>query len=248
MLTGRLAVITGAASGIGRATAIRLAHEGARLVLADIDETGLGETAERVRRDGGEACCRVADCADRSQIDALAEFAESVAPLGIWCNVAGIAALCPAVSTDQALYDRVLALNLGGTFWACAAAARHMIPHGRGAIVNISSNAADEPIEGLSLYAMSKSAVNMLTRTLAQELGPHGIRVNAVAPGFTATRMTLAGNSDTDALIARNAARSPLGLIGTPEDIAAAVLYLSSDESRFVTGQILRVNGGVTMP
>jgi len=123
MLTGRLAVITGAASGIGRATAIRLAHEGARLILADIDETGLGETAELVRRDGGEACCRVADCADHKQVDALAEFAESVAPLGIWCNVAGIAALCPAVSTDQALYDRILALNLGGTFWACAASA-----------------------------------------------------------------------------------------------------------------------------
>lgn len=115
-------------------------------------------------------------------------------------------------------------------------------------IANISWNAADEPIAGLSLYAMSKAVVNMLTRTLAKELGPHGIRVNAVAPGFTVTPMTLAEKPDTEALIARNAARSPLGLVGTPEDIAAAILYLVSDDSRFVTGQILRVNGGVTVP
>ncbi|ODP38459.1 SDR family NAD(P)-dependent oxidoreductase [Sphingomonas turrisvirgatae] len=248
LLTGRLAVITGAASGIGRGTAIRLAREGARVVLADIAELGLAETAALVREAGGEAHCRVADCADPPQIDALADFAAGLAPLEIWCNIAGVAAACPAVDIRPALYDRILDLNLGGTFWACTAAARQMIPQGRGVIVNISSNAADEPIAGLSLYAMSKAAVNMLTRTLAKELGPHGIRVNAIAPGFTVTTMTVAESLDADALIARNAARSPLGMVGSPEDIAAAIVYLASDDSRFVTGQILRVNGGVTMP
>lgn len=241
-------MVTGAASGIGRATAIRLARAGARVVLADIAEPGLAQTAVLISEDGGEAHIRVTDCANPSQIESLAGFACSLAPLDIWCNVAGIAAACPAVETPGPLYDRVLGVNIGGTFWACTAAARHMIPHGRGVIINVSSNAADEPIEGLSLYAMSKAAVNMLTRTLAKELGPHGIRVNAVAPGFTVTPMTLAGNPDAESLIARNAARSPLGLVGTPEDIAAAIWYLASDDSRFVTGQILRVNGGVTMP
>lgn len=112
----------------------------------------------------------------------------------------------------------------------------------------MSSNAEDEPIGGLALHAMSKAAVNMLTRTLATELGPSGIRVNAVAPGFTVTAMTVKDDASADALIARNRARSPLGMVGTPEDIAEAILYLVSDASRFVTGQILRVNGGVTMP
>ncbi|WP_439540618.1 SDR family NAD(P)-dependent oxidoreductase [Sphingomonas sp.] len=248
LLTGRLAVVTDAASGIGRATAIRLARQGARVVLADIAAAGLAETAALICEAGGEAHCHVADCADPSQIDGLADFAAGIARLDIWCNSAGVAAACPAVDVDPSFYDRILDLNLGGSFWACTAAARRMIPQGRGFIVNISSNAADEPIAGLSLYAMSKAAVNMLTRTLAKELGPHGIRVNAVAPGFTVTPMTVASDADAQALIARNAARSPLGLVGSPDDVAAAVAYLVSDDSRFVTGQILRVNGGITMP
>ena len=123
-----------------------------------------------------------------------------------------------------------------------------MIPRRSGAIVYVSSNAADEPIAGLSLYAMSKAGVNMITRTLAKEWGSHHIRVNAVAPGFTLTGMTAPDGADAGSLIALNAARSPLGRVGAPEDIAFAILYLASDASRFITGQIVRVNGGTSMP
>lgn len=243
-LAGQVAVVTGAASGIGRATAILLARAGARVVLADIDPDGLAATAQAA---GPRSVTLRADCADPAAIETLADTAEAEGPIRVWCNVAGVVARAPVTEVDPAAYRRVMDINLGGTFWGSAAAGRRMVPHRAGAIVNVSSNAADEPIEGLSLYAMSKAGVNAMTRTLAKELGPHGIRVNAVAPGFTLTAMTAPAGGDTAATIARNAARSPLGRVGAPQDIAFAILYLASDVSRFVTGQVLRINGGTSM-
>ncbi|WP_242153519.1 SDR family NAD(P)-dependent oxidoreductase [Sphingomonas sp. BAUL-RG-20F-R05-02] len=247
-LAGARVVVTGAGSGIGRAAAVLFAQAGADLVLADINVDAVEASGDLVRAHGREALIVPTDCACPAAIDALAEQAAAAGPIRGWCNVAGAVAKQTVVDTDPADYARMLDLNLGGTFWGCRAAARRMIPHGGGAIVNISSNAADEPIGGLALYSMTKAGVNMLTRTLAHELGPSGIRVNAVAPGFTLTGMTAPVGTDLDAVVARNAARSPLGRVGSPDDIAFAMLYLLSDASRFVTGQIWRVNGGVTMP
>ena len=246
-LRGKLVVVTGAASGIGRAASLMFAQAGAILVLADLDGDGLSATARMISARGGTALAFPADCGDPAAIEALADNAARTGPLEVWCNVAGIVAKLAAVDVEPSLYGRVMDTNMGGYYWGCVAAARRMIANGGGAIVNVSSNAADEPIAGLSLYAMAKAGVNMMTRSFAKEWGPQGIRVNAVAPGFTVTPMTVPDGAEAREAIARNAARSPLNRVGAPDDIAFAMLYLASEASRFVTGQVLRVNGGSYM-
>jgi 3-oxoacyl-[acyl-carrier protein] reductase len=153
--------------------------------------------------------------------------------------------------------ERVLAVNLKGVFHGCRAAARVMAVQGSGAIVNMASAAVDTPSPGLAGYGMAKAAVVQLTRVLATEMGPHGVRVNAVAPGFVETAMTgrhfTAADGTVDeprrqAVLDAVSRTTPLRTTGRPEDVALAVLYLSSEASRFVTGQILRPNGGVAMP
>ena len=246
-LAGRVVVVTAAASGIGRAASLMFARAGAVLLLGDIDGEGLSATAGMISAGGGTALAVLTDCSDPAAIEALADAAGRRGPLGAWCNVAGIVAKLPAVDVYPELYGRVMDTNMGGYYWGCIAAARRMIPSEGGAIVNVSSNAADEPIAALSLYAMAKAGVNMMTRSLAKEWGPQGIRVNAVAPGFTITPMTVSDGAEAREAIARNAARSPLNRVGAPDDIAFAMLYLASEASRFVTGQVLRVNGGSHM-
>jgi len=247
MGTRGTAVVTGGASGIGREVALTLAREGYTLAVADLNGEGAAQVAGRC---GPAARAFTVDAAERDAVEALADSAEALGPITAWVNCAGVAGLAPITEITPEFYERIRRINQDGLFWGCAAAARRMIPHGRGVIVNISSNAADQPMPSLSVYAMTKAAANMLTRSLAMELGPKGIRVNGVAPGFIATSLTTSHHSpeQLEAELARNAARSPLRLTGVPEDIAAAVRYLVSDEARFVTVQNLRVNGGVSMP
>jgi len=258
-LSGRTAVITGAASGIGRETARVLAEAGAATVLGDIDEEGLGRTAAYVAEAGGApARVRRTDVATRNDIDALAAFAkEGASSVDIWVNVAGIIVSRPMLETTEEDLERVLSVNLKGVYWGCVAAGKLMKDAGKGSIINMSSTGGESAVPGLSLYSMTKAGVNMVTRTCARELGPYGIRANAVAPGWVDTPMgthsfrDATGNVDTERRaegLRQRAAASPLGITGTPRDIALAVLYLASDASRFVTGQILRPNGGVLMP
>ncbi|CAN5238455.1 SDR family oxidoreductase [soil metagenome] len=244
----RLAVIVGAGAGIGQGAAVALAEAGYRVVCADID---LAAAEETVRLIGASGHAFAVDARDRDATEALADEAEAIGPIDLWINSAGIGAVAPLCDITPELYDKVRRVNMDGTLWGCAAAARRMIPRKQGSIINISSNAADQPIATLSVYAMTKAAVNMLTRSLALELGRDGIRVNGIAPGFIVTPMTVSASlspEEREALIERNASRSPLHRVGQPQDIAAAVLYLASDAARFVTGQTLRVNGGVSMP
>ncbi len=246
-LDGRLAVITGAASGIGLETARFYAAAGAQVVMADINHAALDAAAAGI---GRAAFPFAADLCDPDAIQRLADFAQAIAPIDIWANVAGTGALFPITEATTEAYQRITRINMDAVFWGCAAAARAMDSRG-GTIITVSSNAADEPIAGLSVYAMTKAAVNMLTRSLARELGPKNIRVNAVAPGFIVTPMTGVERmppEQAEATLARNAARSPIGAVGEPADIAHAMLYLASDASKFVTGQIIRVNGGAAMP
>jgi 3-oxoacyl-[acyl-carrier protein] reductase len=258
-LAGRGAVVTGAATGIGRETARVLAQAGANVMLADVNEADLAEAVAVVEQAGGRAIARRIDVADRAAVEALADAAVAAfGRLDVWVNVAGVLLNAPVLETTEADLDRVVAVNQKGVFWGCAAAARVMKAAGRGgSIVNVSSSGADTSPPGVSVYAMTKAAVNALTRSAAREFGAFGVRVNAIGPGWIETPMVSyrfkdeAGNFDAakrDAAVAMFAKASPLGLTGRPRDIALAALYLAADASRFMTGQVVRPNGGAVMP
>ncbi|MEU1002474.1 SDR family NAD(P)-dependent oxidoreductase [Streptomyces tibetensis] len=246
-LTGRTVFVTGAASGIGRASALLLAEAGATVHCADRDAEGLHETATLIEDGGGIARTHVLDVTDRP---GLKQALTSCERLDALAAVAGIMHSSPVLETRDEDLDRVLDVNFKGVLYACQEAARLMIARGtRGSIVTMASGAVDTGGAGLLCYGAAKAAVVQLTKTLATELGRHGIRVNAVAPGWIRTPMTdrhdSAYQAHTESVMAR---LSPLGRVGRPEDIAHAILHLASDASSFTTGQILRPNGGVAMP
>ncbi|NGO49469.1 SDR family NAD(P)-dependent oxidoreductase [Streptomyces ureilyticus] len=246
-LTGRTAFVTGAASGIGRACAVLLAEAGAVVHCADRDDRGLDETAALIKDTGGVAHTHALDVTDRARLGQAVATCER---LDVMAAVAGIMHSSPVLETRDEDLDRVLRVNFKGVLYACQEGARAMIASGtRGSIVTMASGAVDTGGPGLLCYGAAKAAVVQLTKTLATEMGPHGIRVNAVAPGWIRTPMTDRPDDEaqarTEAVMAR---MSPLGRVGEPEDIAHAVLYLACDASAFTTGQILRPNGGVTMP
>lgn len=253
-LEGRVAVVTGAASGIGRQAAQTFAEAGARVVIGDVDEAGLAETASLI---GSAATVLRTDVSRHADVEALAVRALGVGGrIDVWANVAGTAGPCPILDVTEELLERVIAINLKGVFWGSTAAARAMKAQGSGSIINISSTGAISAPPNMSVYALTKSGVSAVTRSVAKEMGPFGVRANTVSPGFVETTLatwsyrnadgTLDEAKRDEALRLRRAA-APLGTIGEPTDIAYAMLYLASDASRFVTGQNLYVNGGVTM-
>ncbi|MFI7010715.1 SDR family NAD(P)-dependent oxidoreductase [Streptomyces sp. NPDC050145] len=250
-LTGRTAFVTGAAGGIGRATAALLAEAGATVHGADRDTQGLHETAALIKEQGGTAHVHTVDVTDRAQVaEAVATAVATSGGLDIMAAVAGIMHRSTVLETQDEDLDRVLAVNFKGVLYACQEAARAMIAAGtRGSIVTMASGAVDTGGPELLCYGAAKAAVVQLTKTLATEIGPHGIRVNAVAPGWIRTPMTNRQDESEQARVESVMARmSPLGRVGEAEDIAHAVLHLASDAASFTTGQILRPNGGVAMP
>jgi 3-oxoacyl-[acyl-carrier protein] reductase len=254
-VSGRVTVVTGAGSGIGRASAIHLAAAGATVVCADIDAAAARKTAGQA---GGDSYAVPADVAQRASVEQLVkDVIDLHGRLDAMCNIAGIITEAPLLELSERELDRIVAVNLKGVLFGSQAAGRAMAAAGRGSIVNMSSAVVDRPAAGVGAYAITKAGVTQLTKTLAVELGPHRVRVNAIAPGITVTAMTerhytradgTIDEESRDARLASLRALSPLGTVGTPEDIAYAVRYLLSDASHFVTGQVLRVNGGAMMP
>ncbi len=256
-LTDRVAVVTGASSGIGRAVAEVLAGAGARVVLGDIDEAGVAAVADAIVADGGDALSQRVDVSVRADQDSLvARAVDAFGRLDVMANVAGVASDGPLADVDEAEVDRLLGIHVKGTLFGCQAAVRAMRGRG-GSIVNVASGAIDLAVPNYGLYALTKSAITMLSQTLATEVGGDGIRVNVIAPGATLTAFTERHLRDEegeivperlDAFLDAMRARSPIGLVGEPIDQAWLVLYLASDASRFCTGQIWRANGGQTIP
>jgi 3-oxoacyl-[acyl-carrier protein] reductase len=253
-LDGRAAVVTGAASGIGRATAKLLAEAGARVLAADLDAAGLAELDLELGEGGAS---RLTDVTDRAQVEALlAEALERFGRLDALANVAGILRTATIAELSDDDLEAILGVNLRGTLNGCRAAAPIMAEQGSGSIVNISSSAAFKPFPGLGAYTISKAGVVALTRVLASELGQSGVRVNAVAPGMVDTPMAGRHFRDSDggqtreqreAMLADARRRSVLGTEGFPADVANSVLFLVSDAARYMTGQVLHPNGGSPM-
>jgi 3-oxoacyl-[acyl-carrier protein] reductase len=230
------ALVTGAGRGLGRAIAGRLAADGYEVVAVDIDPAAAAAAAEALGG-RGYGC----DVSDRAAVNSLAE---QVGTVDVLVNNAGIWTYGSVVDAADSDVDRVMAVNLGGTLNCCRAFGPGMVAAGRGVIVNLSSLAAAMATTAVEVYPVTKSAVEALTRQLALELGPSGIRVNAIGPGSMVTEGTASAYEGER--MAQRAALVPLRRIGTPDDIANAVGFLVSEQASYISGQVIYVDGGAS--
>ena len=247
-LQGKCALITGASRGIGRAIAMGFAREGARVGVNYIGDPREAEALVRAIRDaGGEAIALEADVRVKRQVEAMfASFLETFGQIDILVNNAGIMRTTPFVEITEDEWDEVIDTNLKGYFLCGQAAARAMLTRGRGRIINIASARQVQAWPGNAHYCASKAAIYMLTRVMALELGPRGIRVNAIAPGTIETDLNRHMLADPEFRRAR-ISRIPVGRLGAPEDVVGAAIYLASDDSDFVNGASLVIDGGQTI-
>ncbi|HML10823.1 MAG TPA: SDR family oxidoreductase [Stellaceae bacterium] len=244
-IVGKVALVAGAGGGIGGAGAEALAREGAAVFCTDSDGVAAEATAARIRAAGGRAAASSLDVRDRAAVDAaIAAVAREFGRLDILLESAGIAHRLDFLEVDVATWDRVIAVNLTGMFHIGQAAARQMVKQGGGgSIINVTSQLAEVARPERAAYVASKGGARSLTHAMAVDLAPHDIRVNAIAPGPTLTGLTRANYTDPEARRATEA-MIPLGRLGEPDDLAGAVLFLASDESRWVTGSTVTVDGG----
>ncbi len=247
MTPPRSAIVTGAASGIGRAIAERLAHDGAAVAVFDRDGDAATAAAADIVAAGGRATGHAVDVTDRAGIEtAVAEVAASTGAPTILVNNAGIDFFGPFLKIDLATWNRVLEVNLTGTFHCCQVVIPHMLEAGWGRIVNISSSSAQGGQQLMAPYVASKAAMIGLTKSLALELGPKGITVNTIPPGFIDTpllRKTEARGLLGDS-VDHHASLTPVRRVGRPDDIANACAFLVGEDAGYVTGQVIGVNGG----
>jgi 3-oxoacyl-[acyl-carrier protein] reductase len=243
-LSGQVALVTGAARGIGRAIAETLAGAGAKIACIDVNAETLAETVTAIQSAGGEAEAFPCDVTDSKRVgEVVEEVVAKWGTLNILVNNAGITRDNMFLRMRDEQWDQVIAINLRGTFLFARAAVKPMLKAKRGRIVNIASVSGLMGNPGQANYSASKAGVIGLTRTIAREIASRGITVNAVAPGFIQTDMTAALGEE---ILAQVKKEIPLGRMGCPQDVADAVLYLASDAAGFITGQVLTVDGGLT--
>jgi NAD(P)-dependent dehydrogenase (short-subunit alcohol dehydrogenase family) len=244
---GKTAVVTGAASGIGRSTALGLGNVGANVALFDLDAEGAQKVADEIARSGAQAMVCQVDVANPSKVrEALDAVRARFDRLDALANVAAIYPRAPVLEMTEDFWDQTLSINLRGAFFCCQEAIRIMVAQGRGAIVNVASGAAFRPIEGLAAYSASKAGLVGMTRVLALEFARNGVRANVVAPGHTGSDTYLA--SVPAARVDAIAESLVPGRFMDPEESANAIIWLCSDEASGVNGAIINVNGGNYMP
>jgi len=239
----KVVIITGAASGIGRQTALLFAREGAKVVVADLNEKGGREIVEEIKKAGGEAFFAKLDVCNREQSqEVVKETLDRYGKIDVLINNAGINqdALIQKMTEEQ--WDNVLTVDLKGPFNCIQAVVDAMTEHGTGEIINVSSIVGLYGNIGQTNYAAAKAGLIGMTKTLAKELGKKGIRINAVAPGFISTPMTA---KVPEKILDMMKEKTPLKRLGQPDDVAYALLYLASDEANFVNGAVLSVDGGL---
>jgi len=244
-LQGKIALVTGAGSGIGRAVALALAREGARVSIVDIDRAGAEDTAARIRALGAQTLVIEADVSRCAEIERMVE--ETTARLGglqVMVNNAGIDVPGPITVIEEEDFDRLIAVNLKSVYFGCKQAILHMLDHGGGSIINTSSLAAVCGTTGLSLYAAAKAGIVGITRSLAVEYALQKIRVNAICPGWIRTGMSETYLEGMEEWVKDN---TPMGRVGLPEDVAPLAVYLAGESSGFMTGQALLVDGGFSV-
>jgi NAD(P)-dependent dehydrogenase (short-subunit alcohol dehydrogenase family) len=255
-LDGRLALVTGAARGIGAAIARRLADEGATVVVTDLDAQGAALVVAGIEAEGGRAVAMGMDVTEASARRAATDAAAGMGGIDILVNNAGVFDAAPPLEVVPGSWQRIFSVNTEATFFCAQAAIPSMREKGRGRIINLASTAARIGNPTMLAYNASKAAVLAITRGLALEYGRDGITVNAVLPGIVATPMWEALESDVAPLLGfapgtlmrDRVSRIPLGRAGAPEDVAAMVAFLASDDAAYVTGQSLHVCGGLSMP
>ncbi len=247
-LTGRSAVVTGPASGIGQAIATAFAEEGADIAAIDVDETGLQSLAKQIGQMGRKCVPIHADLASEAEVNRAAQLAISeLGDIHILVNNAGVHLSKSLLDTTDGDWDQMIAVNLRAPLLLTKLVAAHMIDRGiKGRMINITSSTAEAPESNMAAYVTSKGALRTMTRAIAQELAPHQIAVNSVGPGLTRTPMTMRAVRSSEALD-EAAGEIPLGRIGEPDDIAKACLFLASDDGEYVAGASVYVDGGALL-
>lgn len=247
---GKTALVTGGGDGMGKATCLRLARDGMAVGVLDIDGDNAGRVAAEINGAGGRAEAVAADVASHGEVEtAIGRVREALGPITVLVNNAGIENFTPFEAIEDDTWDRIMEVNLKGAYIVTRAVLPDMLDEGWGRIINISSQAAQIGARRMVPYAASKGGIVAMTRSLALELGPRGVTVNSVAPGFIDTAMSrrAAAGNEFSTLAEEMVKGYPIPRVGRPEEVAAACAFFASEEAGYITAQLLGVNGGTAV-